>query len=71
MNLEVVLINDNGVLVAQGICRKTHPQDCVDKNTFGIEDVGLVILEALVHSKVNPIHRFSLHRYSFYSIMSY
>src|ERR1700737_1001812 len=27
MNLEVVLVNDSGVAMADGICRNTHPQD--------------------------------------------
>ena len=31
VNLEVILINDNGVVVAEGICRNTHPQHCIDE----------------------------------------
>ena len=50
MNLDVVLLNDNGVAVAEGICHNTHPQDRVDENQIGIEDVGVVIWESLIHS---------------------
>jgi hypothetical protein len=63
VNLEVVLLNDSGVAVAEGICRNTHPQDCIDENPLGTEDVGVVILESFVHSEVDPTHRFSLRRW--------
>src|SRR5450631_355085 len=63
VNLDVVLVNDNGVAVAEGICRNTHPQDCIDENPLGTDDVGVVILESRVHSEVNPTHRFSLRRW--------
>ena len=63
INLDVVLLNDNGVAVAEGICRNTHPQDCIDENPLGPEDVGVMILESLVHSEVDPTHRFSLRRW--------
>ena len=60
MNLGVVIVNDNGVPMAEGMCHNIHPQDCIDENPFGTEDVGVVILESLIHSKVDPTHRFSL-----------
>ena len=63
VNLDVVLHNDNGVAVAEGICRNTNPQDCVDEKHLGPDDVGVVILESLVHSEVDPTHRFSLRRW--------
>src|ERR1700738_5738372 len=63
VNLDVLLLNDSGVAVAEGICRNTHPQNCIDQNPLGTEDVGVVILESLVHSEVNPTHRFSLRRW--------
>ena len=50
VNLDLVLLNDSGVAVAEGICRNTHPQDCVDEYQLGIEDVGVVIWESLIHS---------------------
>ena len=59
VNLEVVLVNDNGVVVAEGICCNTHPQDCIDKNPFGTEDVGVVIWKSLIHFKV-PLRRWPL-----------
>ena len=63
VNLDVMLLNDNGVVVAEGICRNSHPQDCIDENPLGPDDVGVVILESLVHSEVDPTHRFSLRRW--------
>ena len=63
VNLDVVLLNDSGVAVALGICRNTNPQNCIDQNQLGTEDVGVVILVSLVHSKVDPTHRFSLRRW--------
>src|ERR1700680_1438927 len=63
VNLDVVLVNDSEVAVAEGICRNTHPQDCIDEHPLGTEDVGVVILESVVHSEVDPTHRFSLRRW--------
>ena len=60
VNLDVVLVDNNGVLVVEGIFRNTHPQECIDENPFGTKDVGVIILESLVHSEVDPTHRFSL-----------
>ena len=60
MNLDMVLLNESGVVVAEGIGRNTHLQDCIDENLLGPEDVGVVILESLVHFEVDPTHRFSL-----------
>src|SRR6202048_558867 len=63
VNLDVLLLNNSGVVVAEGICRNTHPQDCIDQNPLGTDDVGIVILESLVPSEVDPTHRFSLRRW--------
>jgi hypothetical protein len=63
VNLDVVLLNDSGVPVAEGICRNTHPHDCVDENPLGPDDVGVMILDSLVHSEMDPTHRFSLRRW--------
>jgi len=63
VNLDVVLLNDNGVAVAEGICRNTNPQDCIDENQLGTEDVGVVILESLIPAEMDPNHRFSLRRW--------
>ena len=63
VNLDVLLLNDSGVAMAEGICRNTHPQDCIDQNPFGTEDVGIVILESLVPFEVDPTYRFSLCRW--------
>ena len=63
LNKDVVLLNDSGVAVAEGICRNSHPQDCVDENQLGTDDVGVVIWESLIHSEVDPSQRFSLRRW--------
>ena len=69
VDLEVVLLNESGIPVAEGICRNTHPNDCVDQNPLGDDDVGVVILEALVHSEVHPTQRFSLRRWAIRNVM--
>jgi hypothetical protein len=63
VNSDVLLLNDTGVVVAEGICRNTHPHDCIDQSPLGPDDVGIVILESRVHSEVDPTHRFSLRRW--------
>jgi hypothetical protein len=63
VDLDVLLLNGSGVYVVEDICRNTHLQDCIDENSFGPEDVGVVILESLVHSEVDPTRRFSLRRW--------
>jgi len=63
MNLKVVLVDDSRITMAEGICRNTYPQDCIDENSVGTDDVGVVILESLVYFKVNPTHRISLCRW--------
>ena len=45
VNLDVMLLNDSGVAVAEGICCNTYPQDCIDENPLGPEDFGVMILE--------------------------
>ena len=52
-----------GVGVAEGICHNNHPQDCIDENPLGTENIGVIILELLVHSEVDSTHRFSLRRW--------
>ena len=69
VNLEVIFVNHNGVAMAEGICHNTHPQDCIDENPFGIEDVGVLILESLIDSKVDPIHRFSFRKWPLRNVM--
>ena len=69
MNLEVVLLNDNGVIVAEGICCNTHAQDCIDKDPFGTKYVGVVILESLIHPEVDLVHRFLLCRWLLRNVM--
>ncbi len=52
--MEVVFLNDSILAVVEGIFCDTHTQDCIDENQLGTEDVGFVILESLIHSKVEP-----------------
>ena len=66
--MDVVLLNDSGVAVVEGICRNSHPQDCVDENHIGINDVGIVIWESFIHSEVDPTQRFSLRRWPFRNV---
>lgn len=63
VNLEVVLLNESGVPVAEGVCHNTHPHDCVDQYPLGNKDVGVVIIELFVHSKVHPTQCFLLCRW--------
>ncbi len=63
VNLEVIVVNDSGVVVAEDICRNIHPHDWIDKNQFDYEDVGVVILESLIHFEVGPTQRFYLQRW--------
>lgn len=44
----------------EGVCHNTHPNDCIDKIPLGKNDVGVVIVESIVHAKVNPLQRFLL-----------
>jgi hypothetical protein len=55
VNLEMVLVNDNEVAMVEGIYRNTHPQDCIDENPLGTEDVGVVISESLIHTRWIPL----------------
>lgn len=62
--LEVVLLNESGVPLAEG-----HLHDCVDQNLLGNEDVGLVIHESLVYSEVYLTQRFLLHSWPLRNVM--
>lgn len=69
VNLELVLLEDNVVFIVEGICRNIHPNDYVDQNLFGHEDVGVVILESLVHFAVHSTRRFLLWRWPLWNVM--
>lgn len=56
VNLEVVFLNDSG----EGIRRNTHLHNCVDQNPLGNGNVGVVILEFLIHSNVHPTQVFAM-----------
>ena len=42
VNLNVVLHNDSGVAVAEGICHNTHPQDSLMKTILAPTTLGLL-----------------------------
>ena len=63
MGLDVVLFNEVGVPVADGICRNSDPRECVDANPLGLDDVGVCILNSLFPFEVPLTWRFSLRRW--------
>ena len=63
VGLDVVLLNDLGVPVANGICRNSDPRECVDANPLGLHDVGVCILNSLRPLEVPLTWRFSLRRW--------
>lgn len=67
MNVEVVLLNENQVV--DGICCNTHPHDCVGQNPASNGDVGVVILQSLVHSNVHPTQIIFLYRWRLWNVM--
>ena len=63
VGLYVVLLNDVGVPVADGICRNSDPRECVHANSLGLHDVGVCILNSLLPLEVPATWRFSLRRW--------
>ena len=63
VGLDVVLLNELGVPVANGICRNCDPCECVDANPLGPNDVGVCILNSLLPLEVPVTWRFSLRRW--------
>ena len=63
MDLDVVLFNELGALVADGICRSSNTRECVDANPFGLDDVGMCIINSLLPLEVPVTWRFSLRRW--------
>jgi hypothetical protein len=51
----MVFVNNNGVVVEEGIYRNIHPQGCINEHPLNTEDVGLVILEYVIHFEVDPL----------------
>lgn len=62
VGLDVILLNELGVPVADDICRNFDPHECIDANPFGVDDVGLCILNSLPLFEVPLMWRFSLHQ---------
>ena len=69
VGLDVVLLNDLGVPVVDGICRNSDPCDCVDANPLGSSDVGVCILNPLLPLEVPVTWRFSLRRWPFCRVL--
>ena len=63
VGLDVVLLNDLGVPVVNGICRTSDPRECVDANPLGLDDVGVCILNSLLPLEVPLTWRFSLRQW--------
>lgn len=61
-NLEIVLLSESEDHVVEYICCNTYLHDCVDQHPLGDEDVEVVILELLIHSKVHPTQGFQVYR---------
>lgn len=61
VGLDVVLPNDNGVPVVNGICRNFGPRECVGANPFGKDDVSVCIKNPLLMLEVLLMWRSSLH----------
>ena len=69
IDLDVVLVNECGVLVADGVLRNSNPTDCIDANPLGEEDVGVCILNSLHPLEVPPGWRFSLRRWPLRNVL--
>ena len=69
VGLDVVLLNDVGVTVADGICRNSDPSECVDAKPLGLHDVGVCILNSLLPLEVPATWRFSLRRWPLRSVL--
>ena len=63
VGLDVVLLNELGVPVANGICRNSDPCECVDANPLGANDIVVCILNSLLPLEVPVTWRFSLRRW--------
>ena len=63
VGLDVLLLNEAGVPVADGICRNSNPRECVDANPLGLDDVGVCIMNSMLPLEVPATWRFSLRRW--------
>ena len=43
VDFDVVLLNELGVPVVNGICRNSNPLECIDANPLGLDDVGVFL----------------------------
>jgi hypothetical protein len=63
VGIDVVLFNEVGIAVANGICRNSNASDCVDASSLGPDDVGVCILNSLVPLEILATWRFFLRRW--------
>ena len=63
VRLDVILLNELDVLVANDTCRNSNPRKCVDANLLDLDDVSVCILNSLLPFEVLLTWRFSLHRW--------
>ena len=71
VGLDVVLFNDVGVTVGDGIWRNSDPRECVDANFLGFHNVGVCILNSLLLLEVHATWRFSLCQWSLRRVLHY
>ena len=69
VGLDVVILNEFGDPVADDICRKSEPRECVDANPLGLDDVGVCILNSLLPSELPLTWRFSLRRWPLHCLL--
>lgn len=60
MNLDVVLFNESGVHVVEGICCNSHLHDCVDQNLVGNEGCLSSLILSLILRCIPLKHFFTL-----------
>lgn len=63
VGLDVVLLKEFGVPLANDICKNSDPYECVDANPLGLDDIGVCILNSLLPFQAPMMWRFSLHKW--------
>lgn len=65
---ECVDANFLGVIMADDIYKNSDPCECVDANPFGVDDIGVYILNSLLLFEV-PLTIFFLNRWSLRQVL--
>ena len=69
VSLDVLILNEVGVPVVDGICRNFDPRECVDANPLGLHDVGVCIMISMLPLEVPLTWRFFLRRWPFRRVL--